>query len=184
MIQPVLISDRNFLTKKEINKLGLDSISENSSAGYILEVDLKYCSEIHDKHTYYPLCPEKIEVSSDMLSKYCSDLANKYGIRVGGVKKLVPNLRDKVKYIVYYRNLQYYLSLGMKLVKMHSVLKFKQSNWLKEYIEFNTKKRMEATDEFNKSFFKLLINWIYGKCMENVRKRIIVKLINNKKRLS
>ena len=69
----------------------------------------------------------------------------------------------------------------MKLIKIHRVLKLKQSNWLKEYIEFNTKKRMEATDEFNKSFFKLLINCIYGKCMENVRKRISVKLINKNK---
>ena len=69
----------------------------------------------------------------------------------------------------------------MKLIKIHRVLKLKQSNWLKEYTEFNTKKRMEATDEFNKSFFKLLINCIYGKCMENVRKRISVKLINKNK---
>ena len=99
------------------------------------------------------MCPEKTEISSDMLSKYCSDIANKYGIKVGGVKKLVPNLRDKVKYIVHYRSLQYYLSLGMKLKTIHRVLKFKQSNWLKEYIEFNTEKRMEATDEFNKRFF-------------------------------
>ena len=76
-----------------------------------------------------------------MLSKYCSDIANKYGIKVGGMNKLVPNLRDKVKYVVHYRNLQYYLSLGMKLIKVHRILKFKRSNWLKEYIEFNTEKR-------------------------------------------
>ena len=86
----------------------MDSISENSSIGYILEVDLEYCSKLHDKYDDYPLCPEKIEISSDMLSKYCSDIAHKYGIKVGGVKKLVPNLRDKVKYVVHYRNLHYY----------------------------------------------------------------------------
>ena len=114
-----------------------------------------------------------------MLSKYCSDIANKYGIKVGGVNKLVQNLRDKVKYVVHYRNLPHYFSLGMNLIKIHRILKFRQSNWLKEYIEFNTKKIMEATDEFNKSFFKLLTNCIYGKCMENVRKRITIKLINN-----
>ena len=88
-----------------------------------------------------------------MLSKYFRDIANKYGIKVGGVKKLIPNLGDKVKCVVHYRNLQYYLSLGMKLVKIHRILKFKQSNWLKEYIEFNTKKRQESTDEFNKKNF-------------------------------
>ena len=60
-----------------------------------------------------------------MLSKYCCDIANKYGIKAGGVKKLVQNLRDKAKYVVLYRYLQYYLSLGMKLIKTHRVLKFK-----------------------------------------------------------
>ena len=71
-----------------------------------------------------------------MLSKYCSEIANKYGIKVGGVNKLVPHLRDK-KNIVHYRNLQLYLSLGMKLTKIHKILRFKQSNWLEEYIKFS-----------------------------------------------
>ena len=68
-----------------------------------------------------------------MLPKYCSDIANKYGIKVGGVKKLIPNVGDKVKYVIHYRNLQYYLSLGIKLVKIHKILKLKQSNCLKKY---------------------------------------------------
>ena len=178
MIQPMPVSNLNFLTKKEINKLDLDSISENSSIGYILEVDLEYCSELHDKRNDYLLCPEKIEISSDMLPKYCSDIANKYGIKVGGVNKLLPNLRDKIKYVVHYKNLQYYLSLGMKLIKVHRILKFKQSSWLKEYIEFNTEKRKKAVSEFEKN---LLINCIYGKSIENIRKRISLKLINNSK---
>ena len=63
-----------------------------------------------------------------MLSRYCSDIANKYGIKVRGVKKLIPNLGDKIKYLAHYKNLQYYLSLGMKLKKVHKILKFKQSN--------------------------------------------------------
>ena len=127
------------------------------------------------------MCPEKVEVSSDMLSRYCSDIADKYRIKVGGVKTLIPNLSDKFKYVVHYRNLQYYLSLGIKLKKIHKILAFKQNNWLKEYVEFNNKKRQESTDEFNKSFFKLMINCVYGKSMENVRKRINVKLINDSK---
>ena len=84
----------------------MDSISENGTIGYILEVDFEHSIELYDVHNDYPLAPEKIEISSDMLSKYCSNIANKYGIKVGEVKKLVPNLRDKVKYIVHYRNLQ------------------------------------------------------------------------------
>ena len=181
MIQFMPISDFNFLTKKEINKLDLDSISGNSSLGYILEVGLQYCSELHDKYNDYPLRPEKIEISSDMLSKYCGDISNKYGIKVGGVKKLVPSLRDKVKYVVHYRNLQYYLSLGMKLIKIHRALKFKQSNWLKEYIHFNTEKRKNSKNAFEVQFFKLMRNCIYGKTCENIRKRINVKLVNNSK---
>ena len=66
-----------------------------------------------------------------MLSQYCSSIANKYGIKIGGVKKLIPNLGIKSKYVVHYRNLKLHLSLGMKLAKGHRVLKFKQSNWLK-----------------------------------------------------
>ena len=102
--------------------------------------DLKYLEELHDLHNNYPFCPEKIEVNSNMLSKYCSDIANKYGIKVGGVKRLIPSLEEKIKYVVHYRNLQYYLSLGIKLIKVHRILKFKQSDWLKKYVEFNTKK--------------------------------------------
>ena len=114
------------------------------------------------------------------MSKYCSDIANKYGLKVGGVNKLVPNLRAKIKYVFHYKNLQHYLSLGMKLIKVHKILKFKQSNWLKEYIEFNTEKK-NAVSELEKNFFKLLINCMYAKSMENIRKRISVKLINNSK---
>ena len=108
MIQHLPISDFKFLTKKEINKFDLNSISENSPIGYILEVDVEYPDELHDLHDDYLLAPEKLEISSNMLSKYC-DISDKYGIKVGGVIKLVPNLRDKIKYIVHYRNLQYYL---------------------------------------------------------------------------
>ena len=129
MIQSLPVSDFKFLSKKEIKRFDLDSISKNSSTGYILGRDLKYCKILHDLQSDYPLCPEKIEISSDMLSKYCSDIADKYGIKVGGVKKLIPNLRDKVKYVVHYRNLQYDLSLGMKLKKVHRILKFRQSDW-------------------------------------------------------
>ena len=171
MIQSLPVSDFKFLTKKEITGSNLDSIDENSSIGYILECDLEYCKKLHDLHNDYPLCPETIDGSSDMLSRYCSGIANKYGIKVGGIKKLIPNLGNKVKYVVHYRDLQYYLSLGIKLIKVHKILKFKQSNWLKEYFEFNTKKRQDSIDEFNKNFFSLLINCVYGKSMEKNQKK-------------
>ena len=75
-------------------------------------------------------------------------------------KKLIPNLGNNVKYVVHCKNLQYYLSLGIKLKKIHRILKFKQSNWLKEYVDFNTKKRQGSLDEFNKNFLKLIINCV------------------------
>ena len=79
------------------------------------------------------------------------------------------------------KNLQLYLSSGMKLTKIHRALQFKESNWMKKYIDFNTKKRMSATNDFKKDVFKLIINSVYGKTMENLRKRINVRFVNNKK---
>ena len=95
--------------------------------GYLLEVELKYPDKLHELHYDYPLAPEKLAVSSDMLSKYCKKIADKYEIKVGDVKKLIPNLGNKTNYVVHYRNLQLYLSLEMKLTKIYGVLKFKQS---------------------------------------------------------
>ena len=142
----------------------------------MLEVDLKYPDKLHELHNDYPLAPEKLAVSSDMLSKYCKKIADKYEIKVGDVKKLIPNLGNKTNYVVHYRNLQLYLSLGMKLTKIHRVLKFKQSDWMKKYIDFNTEKRTNAANSFEKYFFKLMINSVYVKTIENLRKGISVRL--------
>ena len=157
------------------------SINEKSNVGYILEVDLEYPDKLHELYNDYPLAPEKLAVTNDMLSKYCKSIADKYDIKVDDVKKLIPNLGNKNKYVLHYRNLQLHLSLGMKLTKIHKVLKFKQSEWMKKYIDFNTKQRMGATNDFEKDFFKLMINFVNGKTMENLRKRINVRFVNNKK---
>ena len=88
-----------------------------------------------------------------MLSNYCKKIADKYEIKVGDVEKLIRNLGDKTNYVLHYRNLQLYLSLGMKLTKILKVLKFKQSDWVKKYIDFNTEKRTNAANSFEKDFF-------------------------------
>ena len=146
--------------------------------GYLLEVDLEYSDKLHELYNDYSLAPEKLAVSSDMLSKCCKKIADKYEKKVGDVKKLIPNLGNKTNHLVHYRNLQLYLSLGMKLTKIHRVLKFKQSDWMKKYIDFNTEKRMNAANDFEKDFFKLMINSVYRKTMENLRKMINVRLVN------
>ena len=127
------------------------------------------------------LLQKKLTVTNHMLSKYCKRIADKYDIKVGDVKKLIPNLGNKTKYVLHYRNLQCYLYLGMKLTKIHRMLKFKQSDWKKKHIGFNTEKRKNAANDFEKDFFKLMINSVYGKTMENLRKRIYVRLVKNEK---
>ena len=127
----------------------------------ILEVDLEYPENLHDLHNDYPLAPEQIVVNK--------------------TSKLIPNLGDKKKYILHYENLKQYLKLGLKLTNIHRGIKFKESPWLEKYISPNTKLRTEAKNEFEKDFFKLMNNSVFGKTMENIRNRVDIKLVNNKK---
>ena len=115
---------------ENIDEFNVITINEKSDIGYILEVDLEYPDELHELHNDYPLAPEKLAVTNDMLSKYCKIIADKYDIKVGDVKKSIPNLRNKTIYVLHYRNLQLYLLLGMQLTKIHRMLNFKKSNWL------------------------------------------------------
>ena len=131
-------------------------------------------------HNDYPLALEKLEISH-MLSKYCGSIANEYCTKIGGVNKLIPNLGNKSRYVLYYRNLQLYLSSGTKLTKVHRILKFKQSNWLKNALILMKTKEKNVVNSFQKYFFKLMVNIVYRKTMENLRKRINVRLVNNAK---
>ena len=123
-------------------------IKSNSLTGYVLEVDLEYPEELHNIHNDYPLAPEKINVRKEWLSNYCLKIASVHNITTGTVKKLVPNLMNKNNHVIHYRNLQQCLELGMKLKKIHRVLKFKQSDWMKPYIDFNTDKRAQSINEY------------------------------------
>ena len=172
-----------WLSQNQIEKTNLGKYTENSNKGLILEVDLEYPQELHDLHNDYPLGPEKVKVAKDMLSDYCKKIADKFNISSGLVHKLIPTLNDKEKYILHYRNLQSYLSLGLKLKKIHRVLQFDQSPWLKQYIDFSTQKRTHAKNSFEKDFFKLMNNSVFGKTMENIRKRVDVRLVTSKEKL-
>ena len=162
---------------KNADNFDVNSISEKSSIGYILEVDLEYPDELLVLDNDYPLAPENLAIPYAMLSDCCKKIADEYEIKVGDVKKLIPNLGSKSNYVLYYKN----LSLGMKLTKIHKVLKFKQSGWMKKHINFNTEKRTNSANGFEKDFFKLMITSVYGKTMENLQKRISVRLLNNEK---
>ena len=118
MIQYLRYYNFEWISEEEISGVDFDLVNKDSNKGYILEVDLEYPDYLHDLHNDYPLAPEKLKVSSDMLSSYCSSIARVYGIRVGEVNKLIPNLRGKENYIVHYRDLQLYKSLEIKVVKI------------------------------------------------------------------
>ena len=114
-----------FMGSKNVDGFDLNLINEKIDTGYFLEVDLEYPNELHKLYNNYALAPEKLTVTNDILSAYSKKIVDKYDIKVGNVKKLIPKLGNKTKYVLYYRNLQLYLSLGMKLIKLHRVLKFK-----------------------------------------------------------
>ena len=144
--------------------------------GHILEVDLEYPQELHDEHNSYPLAPERMAVQKEWMSDYQNGLLG-VGVAPTEVEKLVPNLRDKERYVLHYRNLLLYLSLGMRLTKVHRALRFEQSAWMEPYIRMNTELRKQATSDFEKDLYKLMNNSVFGKTMENLRKRVDVKLV-------
>jgi hypothetical protein len=171
-----------WLNDQEISQLDVTKLEPDSEIGYALEVDFEYPEELHDEHNDLPLAPERCKVPPAWLSSYQRKLMNDLKYSAANVPKLVPNLNDKKHYIVHYRNLQLYLSLGLKIKKIHRVLAFNQSAWMRPYIELNTKLRQAAKSDFEKDFFKLMNNSVFGKTMENVRKRRTVKFPDSEKK--
>ena len=132
----------------------IDSIDElKSTEGYIAEVDLEYPKHLHDSHNCYPLAP----------------------IHMNG--KMMLTLEDKKNYVIHYETLKLYVKLGLKIKAIHKILAFKERPWMKDYIDMNTEMRKEASTDFEKDFFKLMNNAVFGKSMENVRNRIDVRLL-------
>ena len=130
---------------------------------------------MHDLHNDYPLAPDKIKVKKEWLSDYQKELLGKDNIL--NVEKLVPNLMDKEKYVVHYKNLEFYVKMGLKVKKIHRVLEFDEKPWMEPYIRLNTEFRKKAKTDFEKDFYKLMNNSVFGKTMENIRKRVNIKLV-------
>ena len=159
----------------------LNRYTSNSSKGCGIEVDLEFPKELRKLHNDYPLAPDNIESKRELLSNYQLKIADFYNIPIRNSKKLLPNVFDKEKFVLHYENLQ--LETRIKTKKIHHILEFNQSQWLKPFVEFNTHKRIEAEkngDKDEKVLYKLINNAVYGKTMENLRYRINVKLVNKK----
>ena len=154
-----------WLLDREIGKLFNNQVLQVwEKIPCILEVDLEYPETLHDLHNDYPFCPEKVKCKN-------------------GVEKLIPNLNDKTKYVIHYKNLIQCLRAGMKLKKIHSGIKFVESEWMKPYIDKNTNLRAMTKNNFEKDFYKLMNNSVFGKTMENLRNRVDVRLVNTKEKL-
>ena len=172
-----------WLSPKEIDNFDVQNVAVNSKLGYILQVDLQYPFELHDAHNMLPLAPEKMKIQYNDLSPFVRNVVDLLKIKVSDkILKLVPNLRDKSNYILHYRNLQFYLQKGMHLTNIHKILCFKQKPWMRRYIDFNTQKRQLAASTFDRNFFKLMTNAVYGKSLENQKKRIDFRLVSDSKR--
>ena len=146
----------------EIDEEFIKNCDEDSDKGYILEVDVKYPKKLHDLHSNLPFLPKRMKIDK--------------------CKKLVCNLRNKKKYVVHIRSLKQALNHGLKLKKIHRIIEFNQEAWLKPYIDINTELRKIVKNDFEKDFFKLMNNALFGKTMENVRNRDIKLVTTDKER--
>jgi len=183
--EPLPVGDFRFLSEEEIDRFDtkfLNSVPSDSSTGYILECDLSYPPELHDLHADYPMAPEHLEITEDMLSPYSKSLIDILHPWQPS-EKLVPNLMNKHKYVCHYRNLQFYLDHGLKLGKIQRIISFTQSLWLKPWIDLCTEQRKTVRSDFESDLAKLQANATFGKTMENVRQRVNLRLIADSDKL-
>ncbi|XP_071055501.1 uncharacterized protein [Onthophagus taurus] len=164
MSQFIPVSDFKWMSEHEIENLDFNNIPDIADFGYILDVDIEYPEILHDLHNDLPFLAENLLPPN---GKCESD------------KRLIPNLFNKKNYVVHYRNLKQAVAHGLKVYKINRVLSFKQSAWLKSYIDKNTELRQSAKNAFEKDFFKLMNNAVFGKTMENVDKRVDVRLVTS-----
>lgn len=171
MSQPLPISDFSWVDNvNEIAPNDILNLSDDSEIGYIFEVDLHYPQSLHNLHNDFPFCPEKRPLPNEVF--------NILGVRKNKMDKLLLTLYDKENYVIHYRMLKLALQHGLVLKKVHRVLQFRQTCWFKKYIDLNIELRKKAESDFEKTFFKLMVNAVFGKTMENLRLRVDIKLVN------
>jgi hypothetical protein len=149
----------------------------HSSVGYVLEVDLHIPNHLHDKFDDFPLAPETICVKDEWKPEFMKNEPS------GSCKKLLMTHHDKKNYIIHFALLQYYISLGIEVTHVHNIISFSQKPFFKKYIDFNSQKRSKAKTKFLKDYYKLKNNSLYGKTMENKRKRMVIRMCRTKKSL-
>lgn len=166
-----------WMTEDEIEDFDINNVNLDGDIGYIIECDLHYPKKLHTKHANLPLAPEVLQINFDNLSPYAKKaLIQSDGKETYSDVKLTATFFDRVDYVLHCKNLKLYLDLGMKLVKIKRILKFKQDTFLAKYIQKCTEARQNSSTKFESSQFKKLANCVYGKTMQNVRDYIVVKL--------
>ena len=180
MSQPLPYGGFQWLSPEEIGALNIEEIGADSDTGYVLEVDLEYPQDkdLQDRHRDLPFCPEMRRAPMEQLP-YPPDILKNYN--VGKSLKLMSTLLDKDGYVIHYRLLQQALKNGLRIRRIHRVLQFKQSTWLRPYVAMNTELRRLATNKFEVELYKLMVNAVYGMSLQNVRKHINIKLVTNEK---
>lgn len=181
MIQPSRYKDFEFIEANEKNIRKVLESPYDSKHRYFVEADLECRDELHYDHNDFSMTPEKISVTLDMLSPVQIETISKHIVSVGYNKKIIPDLGSKEKYVLHYRNLKYYTPNGLKITKIHRILRFRQKSWMKKYINFNTQRRMNPTNEADKNLYKLMNNAVHGKTMKNKRNRIKLRVTTSEK---
>ena len=167
MSQKLPVGDFKWIDKDDMSKFSeqfIKNFDENSDKGYIFEVDVGYPENIRMLHSDLAFLPERMKINK------CD--------------KLVCNTHNKGNYEVHIRSLKQALNHGLKLTMIYRIFEFRQEEWLKPYIEMNIKLRMQAKNDFDKDFFKLINNSVFGKTMENVRKHWDIEIVTTVKRRS
>ena len=145
--------------------------------GYYFEVDLNYPRKLHNKHKDLPYGAEKEIPNQELFGGYQQHFfSSSNEFKYIPTTKLLTTLFDKEKYVLHQRNLKQFIEAGLQVKKVHRALKFSQSHWLGQYIDYNTRMRTKANNDFEKDFYKLMNNSVFGKTMENIRNRQNVRL--------